>query len=1377
MRAGPQEVQGQEGVYRLFQHILRDSAEERFQQQEAYQASLERILTQSTDAPIELRDKLTVPDIEQALNPFQIAVLFGLYDLAFTLLRHYPNETLVLNNPTSLLGIDDKDQNGDTAMHYLAQRIQANKDDISGWTLLNEMMDEEKKRQEVQNQKGDSPMDLLYASFDLSSEPIQAENEIDLVETVSAPGRIMSDFQQALATSSMDLDSLTSTLSKLALKADDPPPIPHAPLRYIAIQGGGAKGAAYPGSLIELSNTGYLEQLRIVAGASAGAISSFIIGLGFDGEQFKTISDNINFLDFNDLKTGGWGSYFGGYKVGIVMDLGRFGAAYTGETFHQWATYLIEQVAGDPNLTFKELHELTLKDPTLKDMIFKATRYRAKKGEDKEQTFSYLHTPDIRVVDALRASMAFPGAFAPWTVRYKDGRKFGTFADGGVLNNYPIDVFNDERFYDEQYRSVQKIDHHGKLHQVNPCSFGLSLTALERLDEEITPFTDRIKQLKKERADLNPEKETQPFDPSTSDPGSALTPEQEAYEKESWGFTDLATGIWWNKIGMALREDLEEKQKLYGDQTIQIYPEEVGTLEFTLSSNKQKLGRIEASGGNATKLWLKKFKDPTTTYHYPERFAEPALSVADKKLKKHNPVEFYKKQLIQHLISFNEEMGLMAKQHIVSDEQILQNVRLQYLSYHINNALDKIRKKEPENTASIVEEAYKTALSNYVAHLESINVAREKRTHLLNPSQIVRRIAEKMQDGKNEEVIRILKGQLSRVIPLMRTKTPSKTQNLLGLIIQNGDAELADQAFNVFSTAVQQCYFQGRTEDLKYSLENMLNEFASPPIFRMLALLPPEKTNKMLSVILKHGADPLAINRETGLNALHEMIQADNFDAFKTLVEYCYAKDAYSVNGVFNNETIMHYLLKNASAEFLKKLIEDPKLKSKISNYQIVDADNNTILELAAMLAREENNLRWVAVQRKNDKFEPIYQSALKKTKESVEAISKTVNYASILLKTDNPEGVINTLSAQDCLRILQLEAHFHSPLMGATHMSQLCALAQQPDKAPLLKLLCEKCAGNSSVSPSFLALLKQKYENQTPLYLAAMAGNADFVSYLRKRFDMEVDNTGPLQSPSALLAAAKKGQSDTVLTILSSTPTQYYFASRRGYNPITLDVTDIKGKNGLHYLAEFGSPEAFCALLFSETVPHPMANTLDLDGKSPLFYLIEHNRMDILKMIIQEGKHRLGTTIYSYDYRFSDIFLPPSNEPNLSDFSHAKRTNPEIYDYLSAHLSLDAKKTLEWLAIIENEAAEEEAKQAEMAVSRSTNLVEIAKAHGSLAQSEERLITDSPIQVQPTRRANYTPQREETRVKEPKIEGKEKERDSEAVKSPSSIPRVKKDW
>lgn len=70
------------------------------------------------------------------------------------------------------------------------------------------------------------------------------------------------------------------------------------PYENLVLAGGGMKGLAYPGMVMELSALGILPHLKRFAGASAGSLVALFLALGLDGHQ---IIHEMNALNFQEL--------------------------------------------------------------------------------------------------------------------------------------------------------------------------------------------------------------------------------------------------------------------------------------------------------------------------------------------------------------------------------------------------------------------------------------------------------------------------------------------------------------------------------------------------------------------------------------------------------------------------------------------------------------------------------------------------------------------------------------------------------------------------------------------------------------------------------------------------------------------------------------------------------------------------------------------------------------------------------------------------------------------------------------------------------------------------------------------------------------------
>ena len=82
-----------------------------------------------------------------------------------------------------------------------------------------------------------------------------------------------------------------TSLRQATLKAQD------MSVEFITFSGGGAKGAAYSGVYAALTEGGIMQNVRAVAGASAGAITAAMIATGITPQEFEKISKETNLQD------------------------------------------------------------------------------------------------------------------------------------------------------------------------------------------------------------------------------------------------------------------------------------------------------------------------------------------------------------------------------------------------------------------------------------------------------------------------------------------------------------------------------------------------------------------------------------------------------------------------------------------------------------------------------------------------------------------------------------------------------------------------------------------------------------------------------------------------------------------------------------------------------------------------------------------------------------------------------------------------------------------------------------------------------------------------------------------------------------------------
>lgn len=209
----------------------------------------------------------------------------------------------------------------------------------------------------------------------------------------------------------------------------------------LILEGGGIRGIAYCGAIQELEQRGLLRDIRRIGGTSAGAIQASLLSAGYSAAELTDLVSEMKIQSFND------GQYI--FVGGTQRLVERFGW-YRGDAFRKWIGDKIEAKTGVSDLTFGQLHALTQQDSCFKDLYVTVTNLT----QQKAMVLSHEKFPDLSVADAVRASMSIPlyycAVFMDSTGRFYSSPPRNTPADvlvdGGLLMNYPIGLFDQNRF-------------------------------------------------------------------------------------------------------------------------------------------------------------------------------------------------------------------------------------------------------------------------------------------------------------------------------------------------------------------------------------------------------------------------------------------------------------------------------------------------------------------------------------------------------------------------------------------------------------------------------------------------------------------------------------------------------------------------------------------------------------------------------------------------------------------------------------------------------------------------------------------------------------------------------------------------------------------
>ena len=229
-------------------------------------------------------------------------------------------------------------------------------------------------------------------------------------------------------------------------------PVQSKPIDLV-LEGGGVKGIGLVGAILELDAAGYVVQR--VAGTSAGAIvASIIAALNAKKQPLTQLHDVLNTIEYPQfMKNSGLRGKFGavGDAAGLMIEMGL----YDGDYLIEWLGKVLSDIG------VAHFSDLPMDDPGADKNLLPSQKYTLvvhtsdiTRGKCVRLPWDYpaygFDAGNQRVVDAVRASMAIPFFFEPVRFRAPAGTIGGqdfpsgpvVWVDGGMLDNYPIDVFD-----------------------------------------------------------------------------------------------------------------------------------------------------------------------------------------------------------------------------------------------------------------------------------------------------------------------------------------------------------------------------------------------------------------------------------------------------------------------------------------------------------------------------------------------------------------------------------------------------------------------------------------------------------------------------------------------------------------------------------------------------------------------------------------------------------------------------------------------------------------------------------------------------------------------------------------------------------------------
>ena len=161
-----------------------------------------------------------------------------------------------------------------------------------------------------------------------------------------------------------------------------------------------------------------LLNLENYCGTSSGTLIACGLVLGFTIDEIEELLIKLDLTQFKNINSDGVLTFFDNYGLDNCSQ------------FEKLFRIMIKKKTNNENITF---HDLYLK--TNKNLIVVATNLNRKQST----YFSYKNTPNIKVIDAIIASISIPIFYYPKKIENE------LYLDGAITNNFPINFFKDSK--------------------------------------------------------------------------------------------------------------------------------------------------------------------------------------------------------------------------------------------------------------------------------------------------------------------------------------------------------------------------------------------------------------------------------------------------------------------------------------------------------------------------------------------------------------------------------------------------------------------------------------------------------------------------------------------------------------------------------------------------------------------------------------------------------------------------------------------------------------------------------------------------------------------------------------------------------------------
>jgi len=204
------------------------------------------------------------------------------------------------------------------------------------------------------------------------------------------------------------------------------------------LEGGGVRGIAHVGALVEAEKRGY--QWVNIAGTSAGAIVASLMAAGYTAKEMYEIMSHVNFKLFADSDGFSW--FFARQFFNLTIRGGVHPGKYAEGFVKSYMSARGKKTFGDLIVPGQE--HLPKNSPQRYRLTVIAsdisTGRMVRLPQDAQICYN-IDPDDFEIAHAVRMSMSIPFFFIPVSQKYAGGR-ICRIVDGGLLSNFPISIFD-----------------------------------------------------------------------------------------------------------------------------------------------------------------------------------------------------------------------------------------------------------------------------------------------------------------------------------------------------------------------------------------------------------------------------------------------------------------------------------------------------------------------------------------------------------------------------------------------------------------------------------------------------------------------------------------------------------------------------------------------------------------------------------------------------------------------------------------------------------------------------------------------------------------------------------------------------------------------